>query len=506
MRLNLNKTLRTPLYLQIFDQLRRQILTGELPPGFRLPPERKLADSLGVNRTTVVNAYRELKAEGLVDSRVGDGTVVLASQAQSQDLDSHPAQEPVWGQLFSRMAGQFENNPLKDLRTQSSQREVISFAPGVSNPAHSPLEILNELEHETLEKRNLKALLQSPPEGFLSLRHSLAGLMQSRGVFCPPEQLLLLSGSQQGLDLISRTLIDPGDVVLVEEPSYFPALQAFRAAGARVLGVPVDAQGLQVQHLEAYLQRYRPKFIYCMPSFQNPSGAEMGLERRKHLLALALKYRTLLVEDDAYGELCYQGSPLPSLKALDQHGYVIYLSTFSKTLCPGLRLGWLTAHPRLVSRLAAVKQSMDLHPSSLSQFLVERFITRGDFNQHLARLNQIFAQKRETILAALQEYAPPELTWNKPRGGYYLWCRLPSGLSSTRFFNKAAEQHVLVMPGAPFFSAEPPYDAFRLNFTYPAQTDIEEGVKRLCKTLKLLLHSAQPAIPQPIPEDEPVLW
>lgn len=487
MRIVLDRDHSTPVYLQIFDQIRRQILSGALMPGFRLPPERKLAESLDVNRSTVLNAYRELKAEGLVASHVGQGTVVLPYLHEQKSTIGSVVQEPAWNQVFSQYSNSLGSLIVKDLLSLANRRDVISFATGIASPVSGPVEILAGLEQELVGMKNYKAMMPSPVEGFTSLREAIAGFMQKRGVYCHTEEVMLLSGSQQGIDLAARIFVDPGDVVVVEEPSFFPAIQVFRAAGARVMGVPVDEGGLQLDMLEQLLQRYRPKLIYTMPNFQNPTGIEMELDRRRQLLELAYKYRVLILEDDAYGDLCYDGLPLPTLKSMDSQGYVIYLSTFSKIVFPGLRLGWMAAHKKIVQKFAAARQNMDLHASSLSQRAVERFMTGGGLDLHLPRVCSDYRKKRDAMLEALLRYAPAGLSWNRPRGGYYIWCRLPEKVTAEKLIPQAAERKVVFVPGTPFYTAEQGQDRIRLNFTFAGLDDIDKGIRCLCEAVKAVI-------------------
>ena len=487
MKIIINREADTPVYIQIFEQIRCQILSGELLPGFRLPPERKLADSLGVNRSTVLNAYRELKAEGLVGSQVGNGTLVLSYLQEEAGSDDGKPEEPVWNQIFNQYSGGFDSYIVKELLMLANRKDVISFATGMASPESGPIQALQGIENQMIAEANYKPLMYTPVEGFISLRESICALMQMRGVYCKSDEVMALSGSQQGIDLAARVLLDPGDIVVVEEPTFFPAQQAFKATGARIMGIPVDDRGIRTDKLEQLLQRYRPKMLYTMPSYHNPTGTEMELERRKRLVELAHKYRFIIVEDDAYGDLCYEGKPLPILKSMDNEGYVIYLSSFSKSVYPGLRLGWMVAHKKVVTRFAAVKQMVDLHSSSLSQWIIERFIAQSGFQPHIIKICREYKVKRDAMHDALSEYAPAGLLWNRPRGGYYIWCRLPEGISSEKLVLKAVEHKVAFIPGTPFFVSGKGDDYIRLNFTFASVKDIKEGVKRLCEAIKELM-------------------
>ena len=483
MKLEIDKNNDKALYIQIVEQIKHQILLGELLPGFRLPPERKLAEKLGVNRTTVLNAYRELKAEGLISSQVGKGTVVLSYKDEVEAFENI-AQEPLWSHIFSEYSSKFDFHMVNDLLTLANRQDIISFATGIASPELGPIEALQGIEKEIIENKDYKALLHSPTEGFKSIRETVCNLMNKRGVFCEYNEVMMVSGSQQGIDLIAKIILDPGDIVVVEEPSFFPAINVFKTLGARVIGIPVDEKGMKIDILEQYLQRYRPKLIYTMPTFQNPTGYEMNLERRKKLVELAYKYKVLILEDDAYGDLCYEGNSLPMLKSMDNTGYVIYLSTFSKNVFPGLRLGWIVAHEKIIKRCAAVKQIMDLHSNTLSQWIIERFINKGAFEIHMLKICREYRLRRDTMYSALLKNAPKGMSFYKPRGGYYIWCKLPEPILGTKLMRRAAKHNITFVPGATFFFTERGEEYIRLNFTFAPLKHIEEGIKRLCAAIE----------------------
>lgn len=484
MKVSIDRETTTPIYMQIFEQIRRQIISGELVTGYRLPPERKLAERLDVNRSTVLNAYRELKAEGLVGSKVGNGTIVLSHLRDGQIQSNIISQEPAWNQIFNSSSMYSDSYILKDLLMLASRKDVISFATGIASPEAGPIEVFKGIEEELVTKRNYKAMLHSPTEGFASFRNAICSLMHKRGVYCNADEVMVLSGSQQGIDLVARVMLDPGDIVVVEEPTFFPAIQAFKTKGARVMGIPMDDKGMRVDLLEQLLQRYKPKLIYTIPTYHNPTGIEMELERRKKLVELAYRYRVIIVEDDAYGDLCYDGCPTPMLKSMDNEGYVIYLSTFSKNVYSGLRLGWMVAHRKAVKKFTESKQIMDLHSSSLSQWVVERFITSGGLDAYIPKVCTEYRHRRDAMYDALERYAPPGLVFDKPRGGYYMWCRLPGGISAAGLVAKAAEKSIVFVPGSSFFTTGQGDDFIRLNFTFAAFKDIAVGIRRLCEAIK----------------------
>lgn len=489
MRLTIDKDINIPIYIQIFEQIKNQILSGELLPGSRLPSERKLGESLGVNRTTILNAYRELKAKGFIDSRIGSGTIVLAGIDDGLDSTDNILREPIWNHIFNEHSSEFDSYLVNELMVLASRKDVISFATGIASPESGPIQALKGIEYELIEKKNYKALLHTPTEGFTSLRKTVCSLMHEKGVYCKYDEIMILSGSQQGIDLIARIIIDPGDIVVMEEPTFFPAIQAFKAMGARIIGVPIDNKGMRIDILEQLLERYRPKLIYTIPTFQNPSGTEMEFERRKRLVELAYKYKFIIVEDDAYGNLRYEGKPLPILKSMDTDGYIIYLGTFSKIIYSGFRIGWMVGHKKVIKKFAAAKQIMDLHSSSLSQWIVERFITSGFFEPHVREICKEYIVRRNMMCDALLEYAPKGLVWSKPNGGYYIWCRLPVGITTSKLISKATEYKVAFVPGTAFFTKGQGDNYIRLCFTFVPLKDIKEGIERLCNAMKDLINN-----------------
>lgn len=486
MQIKIDRNSKTPIYIQIRNQIRAMIFDGRLLPGSLLPPERKLAESLGVNRSTVLTAYRELKADGLVDSHVGRGTIVLSVMAEVSESRSE-FDPPLYTQFFSRISERANDPFLRDLLVMANREDVVSFAAGMPAIEKDPVDTLQGIEEELIKQPNHEALKLTPTEGFWSLREAISDLMQKRGICASPGEILVLSGSQQGIDIAARVFIDPGDVVIVEEPSFFSALQIFNAAGARIIGVPVDDQGMRVDVLEQLLQRYRPKLIYTMPTYQNPSGVSMSLERRRRLLELAYRRKVLIIEDDPYGEIKYEGARMPFLKELDTYGYVIYLSTFSKILFPGIRIGWMSAPKPIIHQFTMIKQLQDLHANSISQWIVERFLRSGGFEAHVKRICEEYRVKRDIMLDALIDRPVPGLEWIKPMGGYYLWCKLPEGTPHMSLLVNAAERGVSYVPGTAFYLGGKGGQYMRLNFTYPTKEDIPIGIERLKETVAATL-------------------
>jgi 2-aminoadipate transaminase len=481
MQISIDRGDNTPIYRQITRQIRDMILSGKLPAGFRLPPERRLANALNVTRTTVVTAYDELKSEGLIDARVGRGTVVLS--AKNPDPARGVSRQLIWSHHFRDEGARHPDPLVRNLLEMSMRPGVISLAVGLPSPQYVPHVLIRSLITEIMQEAGSLVLLQTPTEGHPPLREALARWLTTRGLNCTAEEVLVLSGSQQGLQLAARVFLSPGDTVIVEAPTYFGAIEAFRKAGARLVTVPIDSDGMQVDVLASLLRHHRPQLIYTMPTFQNPSGVVMSLERRRQLLELAGGYGIPILEEDTYAELRYDGTSIPSLKAMDEASAVMNLGTFSKILFPGLRLGWLIAPRQVIRRFALSKQTEDLHSTTLGQWAIERLITAGHLESHLVSIRAAYRNRRDAMGKALEAGIVDDLTWRVPRGGFYFWCELPRNVDRARLSAKAAELAVSFLPGDPCFVDEPSH-CVRLNFTFAPQKDIEEGVVRFLRAVK----------------------
>ncbi len=481
MDIRIDRESAVPIYLQISTGIREMILSGTLPDGFRLPPERRLAEALGVNRSTVLAAYRELKADALVDSHVGRGTSVLPRTPSAPPAAVPPL---AWRQLVREGVTEVQDPLLRDLLALAGRHDVITFSVGLPAAELLPLAALAQVQGELLREVGAPTLLHSPTEGLTHFREAICQHVVARGIRCSPAEVLVTSGSQQGLDLAARVFVAPGDPVVVEEPTFFGALQVFRRAQARLLSVPADRDGMRTDVLESLLARHRPKLIYTLPTFQNPSGAVMSLERRRHLLELAYRFQVPVLEDDPYYELRYEGEAIPPLKALDEHGYVIYLSSFSKVLFPGLRVGWLAAPRPAARQLALVKQAVDLHSSTAGQYLLERFLRDGHYTRHVKAVRAEYTRRRDLMHASLTAEAPAGVTWTRPEGGFYFWCRFPDTIRQSHLLAKAAELRVSYLPGDACVAGEPGGNHLRLNFTFPPPEQIADGVARLMEALR----------------------
>jgi len=495
MRVRIDRASKMPIYRQIEQQLRSLILEGQLPQGRRLPSERELARHLGVNRTTVVNAYRELAADGLVEGHVGRGTIVSSPTLPISPRTTTP--EPLrWAGLIRARNRGVHLALTRHVARLAAQPDTISLAGGVPGIAQSPaLDLEQAIEHVS-QSGNATLLSDSPIEGLSNLREELARRLLMKGCGnIPSSHIFVVSGAQQGLYLLARLLLQPGEAVLVESPTYLGALEVFRTVGARLVSVPVDDQGMHVETVEGILANGRIRLIYTIPNFQNPTGSTLSAERRKVLLQLAQRYRVPILEDDLYGELFYDALPPVPIKALDNQDYVVYSGSLSPVLGSGLRLGWLAVPPAIAEPLTALRQAIDLHPSTFIQALVHELLVAGAFDSHVEWLRETFRRRRDAMCGQMKAHMPSGVTWKTPEGGLYIWCSLPEGIISRVLLEEAANEGVVFAPGEMFFPHGGGEGFMRLNFADLPEEDAEEGIARLAKAISRLKRHLKPRVP-----------
>jgi len=373
---------------------------------------------------------------------------------------------------------------VREILKVTERPEIVSFAGGLPAPETFPVEALARAHAEVFEHDSAAALQYSTTEGHRPLREWIAARMRCRGIDAVADRVLITSGSQQGIDLVSRIFLDPGDAVVVENPCYLAALQTFGGFQARLIPVGSDDHGMCVDQVERVLKKERPKLIYVVSDFHNPKGTSLSLERREQLLGLSRRYGVPILEDDAYGELRYRGEEIPPIASMDGDGSVIYLSTFSKTISPGVRIGWVVASEEVIAALTVAKQASDLHTSTLMQHAVARMLVNFDYPGHLNRLRAIYGARCEAMLNALESYFPPTASWTHPEGGLFIWAELPKGVNGDDLLREALAEQVAFVPGTSFFAHRPQENFIRLNFSNRPREMIDEGLRRLGRVLK----------------------
>ena len=405
------------------------------------------------------------------------------------------APETLWGSRFAQRMQRIRASMIRELLKLTENPEIISFAGGLPAPEVFPVEEVRAATDRVLTEHGTTALQYTTTEGYRPLRELLVRHMARYGVTVGPENVLVTSGSQQALDLVGKLLINPGDRVLTEEPTYLGALQAFNAYQAEYLPVPIDDEGLDLDALEKQL-RAGPKFLYVLPNFQNPGGVTLSLARRRRVVERAAHYGIPIVEDDPYGQLRYEGQHLPPLVKIDAElhecgggeraftGNVLYMSTLSKTLAPGLRIAWVVAPEAVVSKLVQIKQGADLHSSTFCQYVAYEVARGGFLDQHVRRIRAVYGERREAMLSSLARHFPRGVRWTRPQGGLFLWVTLPKGFDTMALLDEAIREKVAFVPGAAFYPCGGGEETMRLNFSYAAPDVIEEGIKRLAKVIE----------------------
>lgn len=374
-------------------------------------------------------------------------------------------------------------SPMRDILAVTARPEVINFAGGLPAPELFDREGIAAAFRDVLDEMPARALQYSTTEGEPSLRTGLAARMSARGLATDADDLLITTGSQQGLSLLATALLDPGDTVLVEDPCYLAALQAFGLAGARVVAVPGDADGVDPQALEELVARERPKLFYTVPTFQNPTGRTLPAERRAAVAEVAARCGVWIVEDDPYGELRYEGERVPWIASCPgAEDRTVLLGSFSKVMAPGLRLGWLRAPAALRRACVVAKQAADLHTPTVNQLAAARYLTGLD--AHVAHVRDVYRERRDAMLAGLAEALPEGSAWNRPTGGMFLWARLPESYDTTALLPEVVRHDVAYVPGAPFYAGEPDRSTMRLCFVTQTPEEIGEGLRRLGEGLR----------------------
>ncbi|MFT2015478.1 PLP-dependent aminotransferase family protein [Streptomyces sp. 796.1] len=390
-------------------------------------------------------------------------------------------------QLATRV-GSIAGSPVREILRLTARPEVISFAGGLPAPELFDAEGIAAAFRQVLEEEPQRALQYSTTEGDPALRAAAASRLTARGLPTEADELLVTTGSQQALTLVTSALVDPGDVVLVEEPCYLAALQCFGLAGARIVSVPGDDEGLDPAALEAAVERERPKLLYAVPTFQNPTGRTLSAARRRAVAEVAARRGLWVIEDDPYGELRFAGEPVPWVSAFAAEAgaadRTALISSYSKIMAPGLRLGWLRAPAGLLRACTVAKQAADLHTPTVTQLAAARYLADNDLDAHLDRVRGAYRDRRDALLAGLGDALPIGSSWNQPQGGMFVWAKLPAGWDTTEALREVVTHDVAYVPGAPFYAADPDPTTLRLSFVTHTPDEIADGLERLAKALR----------------------
>lgn len=391
-------------------------------------------------------------------------------------------------ELFSKLARGSKASSIREILKIIQSSNVISLAGGMPDPVTFPVDTIKKICVEVLNRDSARALQYSSTEGLLKLREFLSDWLNLNTKKYTADNIVITSGSQQDLDLVSKALLDPGDIVIVELPSYLAALNVFKSYGGEMVGIPMDAEGMQMDHLENSLEQIKKegkkaKFIYTISNFQNPAGVTMSLTRRKKILEIARKYNLYILEDNPYDKIRFEGKPIPSIFSFDEEGRVINLGTFSKILCPGLRLAWLTGNEEIIEKIVILKQAVDLCTPIFNQMIASEYCEQGYIDKNIESNVLIYKQKRDIMLQSLEKYFPKDTSWTKPDGGFFVFVTLPEYINTDEMFYDAIKEKVAYVGGSSFYANGEGKNTLRLSFCYAGIEDIEEGIKRLGKVI-----------------------
>ncbi|WP_277679422.1 PLP-dependent aminotransferase family protein [Gracilibacillus dipsosauri] len=467
-----------PLHLQIYHYLKQKIMHGEWTVGTKIPTQREMAKHFQVNRSTVVYALEGLIADGLLETKVGDGTRVINNTWSL--LTSTPP--PDWKSYVSSGIYKPNIDIIQEINRAEADPSFIRLGTGELSPSLLPNDRMREIlrtDHENL------SLGYVEPKGLVSLRNTVSKYLKTKGIVASPESILIVSGGLQALQLISMGLLERGSTILHETPSYLNSVHVFQSAGMHLFGVPMDQEGIKIKEIERLKKQQLAALLYTIPNFHNPTGTLMTEERRANLLKVCQNISLPIIEDDVYGDLWFENPPPKPLKADDTQGNVLYIGSVSKTLSPGLRVGWIVGPEPVIDRLADIKMQTDYGSSSLSQYAVEKWLSSGLYTDYLKEIKAELMYRRDFTIQLLKAYFSEIATWSIPEGGFYIWLRLEIDISTKKLFGLALKEHILLNPGIVYDKSD--YKHLRLSYSYASLGELEEGLVGLARLIKGVL-------------------
>ena len=477
--LTIDRESEEPIYRQLIRQIRARIDSGSLPAGARLPASRDLARQLKISRISVVNAYTELQAAGLLSARAGRGTFV--SRERERAAGANPAQRP--HHTTARRAAS-----IREMMRLARKPGVINFSHGSPPKEFFPVRHMQDAINHVIERDGADALSYEVPEGYLPLRVAVRDYVRAIGIECRHDDVLITGGAQQAIDLVLQSLMSDGETLVTASPTYLGIMDIAAARRVHIHGIPIDEEGIRIDALANALDDVRPRLIYVMPSYQNPTGHLMPMYRRRQLIRLAEEHGIPILEDEVYREFRFDGEALPPLKALDESGVVIHANAFTKMLLPGMRIGYLIAAEPYYQRLVRVKQAADISTSGLNQRTIHLMLERGILAKQLERNRLELRRRRDAALAAAERHLPAGSSWYSPGGGLYLWVELPAdGPSAAETFISAIQHDVAFAIGSMFYTSDGGSHAMRLNYGIHKPDAIFEGFKRIGAAWKALV-------------------
>lgn len=468
-----------PLHRQIEQYMKDKILHGEWAVGTKIPSQRTLADMFQVNRSTVTAAIDELTSQGLLEGRRGGGTKVVNSTWSV--LAAEPPLD--WSNYVRSGIHHPNSSIIQEINQNEPRADIIRLGTGELSPDLLPEDTMRRM----FQQMNPHALSlgYEQPKGNLKLRKAVEDYLKGKQIHVSPSAILIVSGALQALQLISIGLLKRDSVILTEKPSYLQSLHVFQSAGMRLLGLPMDEAGIKAGLISSYRKQYGGQLLYTIPSFHNPTGIVMSEQRRKEIISLSKNEQLPIIEDDAYGDLWFEEKPPQPLKAMDHEGNILYVGTFSKTVSPGLRIGWLAGPEPVIERLADIKMQTDYGSSGLSQWAAAEWLSQGYYEEHLTWIRGVLKQRRDAAVQFLERYAGDIATWRIPAGGFYMWVTFHKPLPVSRFFHELLKQQVLVNPGSIYNGED--RNSIRLSYSYASLADLETGIKAAADTARRLM-------------------
>lgn len=473
-----DKTDKLPVYRQIVNYISSKISRGDWIIGGRIPPQRELSQLFGVNRSTIVQALEELKAQGLIEGNFGQGTRIV-NNTWSLLVSAPP---PNWRKYITASIYKSNLSAIQVINKQEFAPGIIRLSTGEIAPELFPHAMMKKILRRIPEK--VHSLNYLEPLGLLELRKIISAYLEQFDIRIPPSCLLITSGSLQALQLISIGMLQPGSTVFTEIPSYLKSLHVFQSSGMHLAGIPMDSRGLIPWRLDRQKAAGPTALLYTIPTFHNPTGRLMPEERRAELIEWCKNNRLPIIEDDVYRELWIDGPPPAPLKARDKNGIVLYLGSASKSLAPGLRIGWLAGPEPVVERLADVKMQVDYGASSLSQWALAEWIDSGLYAEHLLSLRKNLKNRRDLVLGILEKRYKEIASWNIPTGGYYIWLQLAKDLSTEKLFHKALKEKILIHPGSLYDFSKNSH--IRLSYSYASPEALEKGLDKLADLIQAM--------------------
>ncbi|WP_425449776.1 PLP-dependent aminotransferase family protein [Dethiothermospora halolimnae] len=476
--ITLNKKNGQHLYIQLYNNIKDLIKSGSIKSQSKLPPIRKLANILEVNNVTVVSAYKLLEREGYVYKKVGSGTFV-------KDMNTRDIQNIVINEDVSSIG----DNP-NEYKKQGNLNNVINFASTAPTPNLFPVNDFKQVINEVLDRDGGNAFVYQESQGYYPLRASIHQYLEGYNIKSNINDIQIISGAQQGIDILTKSLVDYGDIVFTESPTYTGAIAAFKSREAKIIEIPIKEDGIDIISLENKLKNFRPKFIYVMPNFQNPTGYTYSKEKKERILKLAKEYNTYIIEDDYLSDLKFNDNKSYTLKSIDEEDRVIYIKSFSKIFMPGLRLAFMIIPKAIYTDVLSAKHTSDIFTSGLIQRAFDIYLRKGIWKKHIINMETLYKKRLEKMTESLKKHLPKNVKWGKPNGGLNFWISLPNGYSSNELYKLCSKNGIIFVPGSLFYVDQKDNQHFRLSIASIDWDEIDLSVKKLSNLIRQFLEDS----------------